>query len=252
MPMPNIERHEPPYMQIVRHIREQIVSGELSDGDTIPSARQITRDWDVAMATATKALNTLRAEGLVRGVPGVGTVVQGNTLHRSAHDRTAAVLRTGRIYPPGHYAQIIGADLVPAPEHVANALQLDTAAPVIRRRRVTYSDRDTPLSASVSWFDGALASSAPLLLQADRIVQGTARYLEEQTGRTHARKLDKAFFSAAGASDDEANDLGIPEGAPVLRGRNFYRDSHGEVLEYGESVALEGLEVTLEVEENEE
>ncbi|MFJ4910876.1 hypothetical protein [Streptomyces sp. NPDC088726] len=37
--------------------------------------RGVGGEWGVAMATATKALSVLRAEGLAVSVPGVGTVV---------------------------------------------------------------------------------------------------------------------------------------------------------------------------------
>jgi AcrR family transcriptional regulator len=56
-------------------VRERIAQGELRPGDRVPSARQITRDWGVAIATATKALAVLRDEGLTLPRPGVGTVV---------------------------------------------------------------------------------------------------------------------------------------------------------------------------------
>lgn len=61
--------------RIAEEIRRRITSGELKAGDRVPSARQITQAWGVAIATATKALAMLRAEGLVRAVPGIGTVV---------------------------------------------------------------------------------------------------------------------------------------------------------------------------------
>jgi AcrR family transcriptional regulator len=61
--------------RIAAEIRRRITSGELKAGDRVPSARQITQAWGVAIATATKALAMLRAEGLVRAVPGIGTVV---------------------------------------------------------------------------------------------------------------------------------------------------------------------------------
>jgi DNA-binding transcriptional regulator YhcF (GntR family) len=64
------------YEQIVADIRRRIEAGELRAGDRVPSARQITREWGVAIATATKALAALRQQDLVRAVPGVGTVVQ--------------------------------------------------------------------------------------------------------------------------------------------------------------------------------
>lgn len=65
----------PPYLSIAAAIRRRILSGELSPGDLVPSTRAITREWGVAMATASKALAALRQEGLVRPEPGVGTVV---------------------------------------------------------------------------------------------------------------------------------------------------------------------------------
>ncbi|MFH8343690.1 TetR/AcrR family transcriptional regulator C-terminal domain-containing protein [Streptomyces sp. NPDC018045] len=65
----------PPYRRIVAEIRRRIDAGELATGDRVPSTRRITQEWGVAMATATKVLTTLRQEGLVRAVPGVGTVV---------------------------------------------------------------------------------------------------------------------------------------------------------------------------------
>ncbi|MEV8225208.1 TetR/AcrR family transcriptional regulator C-terminal domain-containing protein [Streptomyces sp. NPDC079167] len=66
---------EPPYLRIAGEIRRRIASGELGPGDAVPSTRRITQEWGVAMATATKALGALGQEGLVRAVPGIGTVV---------------------------------------------------------------------------------------------------------------------------------------------------------------------------------
>ncbi len=65
----------PRYSQIVGELRRRIETGELAPGDRVPSTREITKRWGVAMATATKVLTELRHEGMVRAVPGVGTVV---------------------------------------------------------------------------------------------------------------------------------------------------------------------------------
>jgi AcrR family transcriptional regulator len=61
--------------RIVADIRARIESGDLPPGARVPSTRRLVADYGVAMATATKALSTLRQAGLVRPVPGVGTVV---------------------------------------------------------------------------------------------------------------------------------------------------------------------------------
>ncbi|MEV5240338.1 TetR/AcrR family transcriptional regulator C-terminal domain-containing protein [Streptomyces cinnamoneus] len=71
------EKISPPYLRIAAELRQRIADGELTPGDRVPSTRQIAREWNVALATATKVLTTLRQEGLVRAQPRVGTVVAG-------------------------------------------------------------------------------------------------------------------------------------------------------------------------------
>jgi DNA-binding GntR family transcriptional regulator len=132
---------------------------------------------------------------------------------------------------------IRSAELVPAPPHIADALGLEPGAPVIRRHRVTYRD-DSPISVSVSWLDGALAEAAPRLLAAERLIEGTAGYIREMTGREAARGTDQD--SASAATDQDAEDLGVAPGSPVAVGRNWWYDHAGAVLEYGERVSVPG------------
>ena len=66
----------PPYRRIADDIRARVASGDLRPGDRVPPTRRLTREWGVAIATATKALAALRHEGLVEPVPGVGMIVR--------------------------------------------------------------------------------------------------------------------------------------------------------------------------------
>jgi DNA-binding GntR family transcriptional regulator len=220
---------------VVKAIRAEIESGQLQAGDTLPSVRKITKEWGISHATATKVLAALRSEGLAESVQGVGTVVSTVGARHAAKDRVLAIRRTGRIYPPDQHAVIKAAELVLAPAQVADALGLATGSLVIRRHRVTYRG-DEAISASVSWFDGELAEIAPLLLEPERIRQGTAGYITEKTGRVSATGRDQNAASAAGAQDSA--DLGVAEGSPVHRGRNWIYDADGGVIEYGESVSV--------------
>ncbi len=108
---------------------------------------------------------------------------------------------------------------------------------MIRRHRVTYRG-DVPVSASVSWFRGSLAEAAPRLLENARITEGTPRYIEEMTGNSVTSGRDQ--LTAACADEHEAASLGIQADAPVLRGRNWFYGAEGNVIEYGESVAVAG------------
>ncbi|MDA0567022.1 TetR/AcrR family transcriptional regulator C-terminal domain-containing protein [Streptomonospora sp. S1-112] len=74
-PAPEDRRAAPASVRIAAELRRDIAAGRLRPGDRVPSTREITRRWGVAMATATKVITTLRQEGLVRTLPGVGTVV---------------------------------------------------------------------------------------------------------------------------------------------------------------------------------
>jgi AcrR family transcriptional regulator len=65
----------PASVRVAAEIRERIADGQYRPGSMVPSTREITRVWGVAMATATRVLGLLRDEGLVKTVPGVGTVV---------------------------------------------------------------------------------------------------------------------------------------------------------------------------------
>jgi len=84
------QREAPRYSRIVAELRQRIETGELTAGQRVPSTREITRQWGVAMATATKVLAELRREGLVHAVPGVGTVVSVAGPPRAAAERPAA------------------------------------------------------------------------------------------------------------------------------------------------------------------
>jgi DNA-binding GntR family transcriptional regulator len=235
---PDVQRPDPPYLQIVEHIRRQIRSGQLQEGDMVPSTRQLARDWKVSPPTAAKALSTLRSEGYVRGVPGTGTVVcAGSTTHYPGGERLRASRTTGRIYPPGEHAAIKSAALVTAPPGIADALGLGPGTTVIRRHRITYRS-DVPISASVTWLDGDLATAAPRLLSTERLIEGTIGYIAQVTGREVVRGVDQD--SARAASQQDADDLRVPRGSPVACGRNWWYDASDAVIEYGERVSIPG------------
>lgn len=229
---PEVERHPPIYTQILADIRQRIVDGTLQPGDAIPSERKIAEEWRVGRGTGTRVIAALRSLGLVETVQGIGTVVARNAVQRSAHDRLVHARRTGRIYTPGEYAVIRSAELVAAPAEVADALGIEPGTPAIRRRRVTYGPDASPVSASTSWFDGALAEAAPLLLSTGRITAGTSLYVEQVTGRRQSFGRD--FFRGRIATSEDVLDLGVAEGSVVDAGTNYVYDADGAVIEYGE------------------
>jgi GntR family transcriptional regulator len=66
---------DPIYEQIVRQIRAQILSGDLSEGDLLPSIRKLARNLQISVITTKRAYEELEREGFINTVGGKGTFV---------------------------------------------------------------------------------------------------------------------------------------------------------------------------------
>lgn len=65
----------PIYAQIREQIKEQIMSGALSEGSTLPSIRQLAKELGISVITTTRAYNELESEGFIAAMQGRGSVV---------------------------------------------------------------------------------------------------------------------------------------------------------------------------------
>ena len=74
--MPPPASQSPLYEQIKEQIGAAILSGELADGEALPSVRALARDLRISVITTTRAYNELAAEGFITTVPGKGAFVQ--------------------------------------------------------------------------------------------------------------------------------------------------------------------------------
>lgn len=213
--MPELQEVLPKYLQIAGHIRDQIIRGDLKPGDEISSERALALSWNVARPTATKALETLRVQGLVESRQGSGTYVRGTPAAPRARERYERAREQGTMYSDSESVEFLATELVSeAPEHVRQALRLSAASPVIRRARlIKRHDRD-PVELCVSWFSGALAETAPGLLEPERLRGGASKYIAEATGRRTAYARDRV--AARLATDEEARHLGLKQPAAVL------------------------------------
>lgn len=68
---------EPIYEQIVRQIKNQIITGELEDGEILPSIRNLARQLQISVITTKRAYEELEREGLIVTIGGKGSFVAG-------------------------------------------------------------------------------------------------------------------------------------------------------------------------------
>ena len=67
----------PIYEQISSQIKAQIISGELREGDLLPSIRALAKELRISVITTKRAYEELEREGYVLTVAGKGTFVAG-------------------------------------------------------------------------------------------------------------------------------------------------------------------------------
>ena len=78
---------KPIYEQIYTQIKNNILSGQLSPGDVLPSIRALAKDLRISVITTTRTYDELEKDGFIDRVPGKGCYVAEKNLElvREAH-----------------------------------------------------------------------------------------------------------------------------------------------------------------------
>ena len=66
---------DPIYEQITKQIKSQILSGDLKEGEALPSIRRLAQDLQISVITTKRAYDELEREGFLNTVGGKGTFV---------------------------------------------------------------------------------------------------------------------------------------------------------------------------------
>lgn len=70
---------QPIYEQIKEQVKAQIFSGELQEGEKLPSLRRLAADLKISVLTTTRAYNELEAEGYISSQQGKGFFVMSSS-----------------------------------------------------------------------------------------------------------------------------------------------------------------------------
>lgn len=210
------------YRAIADRLRDQITSGELAPGAVLPSEAELSRAYGASRVTVRKALEMLRAEGLVDARQGFGWFAGGQPLRQTLgrlgtiEDQLAA---SGR-HPE---RRVLDFGFVAAPARVAAVLGCDE---VLRVRRLNLAD-GVPFARVTVWVPAELGAG----LSRNDVERAT---FYDLLGVRLAGATQTIGADAAGRPD--AALLGIPVGSPVLRCERVTRDGAGRVVIAAEHV----------------
>lgn len=234
--MPGPSDNRAPYAKIAAHYTELIRSGRLEPGALMPSIKNLSEEWGVSTTTVEKALRKLRDEGLVRGIHGIGTeVIDQPSPMSSGAQRFDRGHRTGSSWGAGERSDSHAAAVVPAPDDVAKALDIQPGAEVLRRTRV-YRDRHGVVAHSTSWISAAYGEIIPGLLKSERLTGGTSlQLIAKATGHPVTHRIDTVsaeMLTPETARFLELNGEDCPSDPVVVMSAKFF-DSDGNIVEYG-------------------
>jgi len=210
----------PAYQQVADHIREAISRGEIGAGEQLPSLRNLAERYGVTPVTTSRALDLLKTEGLVDTRLGTGMFVRSKrpVMHVASYLTARAdgsratwsseVDRQG--YTTSQDVTEIGT--VPAPQDVAERLNLPVGNPTVVRRRILRID-GLPVQLSDSYYPASLAEGTELSRPGK--LRGYTMGALERLGIHIDRFRDDLYLRMP--TPTEARKLRLGRGIPVLR-----------------------------------
>ena len=215
----------PIYYQLKEIIKEKIQEGEYSEGELLPSERELCVQYDISRMTVRQAINELQVEGYLYKVHGKGSFVRSNKIEQNLASLTSFsedMRRMGR--KPG--SKILSVETQKANAEIAQKLGLHIGDNVLLLRRLRFADQQ-PICIEKTYLN------ANLIEQFD-IFQTQDFSLYEYLQTTLHIKLARAHqtIETILLSGKEANLLAVMENSLGLLMERITYNEKNEAIEY--------------------
>jgi len=214
----------PAYKKIQNVIRKRIEGGHLKIGDAVDSERELARIHSVSLMTARHALASLEREGVVERRRGSGTFVAPPKIHFNKLMSYTEHMSSRGLAPR---SRVLASKVIDHQLEIAARLGLPATSSLVKIDRLRLTGEE-PFALETVYLPApefAELASAPLgksslfaTLQHDYGVE--LAYTDEEVDAT-----------AADAHNAEL--LGVPRGAPLLRIRQVIYSTSGKAVIYG-------------------
>ncbi len=209
------------YAEIAEDLRGRLGAGDLAAGRLLPSEAELGASYDASRVTIRRALEELRADGLVEARQGVGWFAAADRLPQSL---SALETIEGQLAASGRQSErrILDFQFVDGPSHVASLL----GERVLETRRLNLAD-GVPFARVTVWCREDLGADL-----SKRDVEQASFYdlLPIQIGRA------TQSIGAATIDPVDAELLDVPEASAVLVVRRTTEDRSGRAVLVSEHV----------------
>ncbi|GGU29045.1 GntR family transcriptional regulator [Lentzea flava] len=234
------------YRELAAVLRDAIQRGDYPPGTTLPKQDEIAAEHGININTVRKAVSVLEAEGLVDSVRRRGTVVRPRPAMKRlgveryakskwkfglvafAADREAS----GREWKPGDQTNTVRQ--IKADSEIAEALGIETGAPVYERARLV-KDGDTPTHTLTSYYNPIHVEGTPLVDPRPGPATPGGGFAVLTMQGYEPDHMTESFHSRM-PTPEEIDVLSLPAGEPVmiLKRRTFTKD--GVPIEFARGV----------------
>lgn len=210
-----------PHQKIAAELRRLITRGDLAPGSKLPSTAELMQQYGgVANTTIQKALQVLKAEGLLEGLPGKGVFVR-----QHAQQPIEPMVFMTPAAPGEPYkwmteaatrqqvggAQLLAVEVVEPPREVAEALELEEGDRAVLRKQILTLDGE-PTELTRSYYPLSLAEGTAMMDK--RRVRGGTPALLSEMGYPAREFVDE--LSSEIPTEEEVLALELPKDMPVL------------------------------------
>lgn len=235
------------YRELAAILRDAIQRGDYAPDTTLPKQDELADEYDVNVNTVRKAVGVLEAEGLVTPIRRRGTVVRARPpMKRLGKDRyakskwkygdTVAFVAdreaSGRDWKPTDQTQTVAK--VEADREVADALGVMVGSPVYERARLV-KDAGQPTHMLTSYYRPADVEGTPIVDPTPGPAGRGGGFLVLTLQGLEPDTMTETFYARM-PTPDEAEQLELPAGEPVmvLQRRTYTGD--GRVVEFARGV----------------
>lgn len=217
---------EPVYRQLQRQIVQMIQSGELSDGDSLPSERTLAEALNLSRTTIRRCYDELREQDYISTHGRAGVMVKAPPRINPELGKLKGFTEEMREIGVEPSTQLLERKIV-TDRTIASVFNRPSTARFLKLVRLRLGD-DVPMTREVAWYDLTLA---PAL--ADWDINGSVyAYLQQHCGLTltHAEQTIEAAMS----NEAEMSVFNFPEPNPCLLLKRKTFTLTGQVVEYVE------------------
>ena len=217
----------PLYQQIKEDIKAAIESGKYKTKEKIPSEQELSAEYSVSRITIRRAVEELCGEGYLTKMQGRGTFVSSPRIHRkmSASNRLESFTKSCKDNGMMAGAKLLDRKIVPARQDESEFLHLAPEELLLYIQRLRTADGLSVLLENIFLPYTRYKALLELPLENNSMFSIITEIGGQKISDTSRRTIEIARASA-----EQAQQLSVPVGEPLLHMNCYFVDQNGDPI----------------------